>query len=271
MNEQFLFFTGEPNVTLPVLKHHPSWSPVLSAVSFSITSGRLHRRNSQIDDYRGVVYFADVRDKDIERQHLELFAKNAIPCWPDPAALLGVFDRHAALSRCISAGLVDHPVIQAEFSRKAALPFPYVLKIGNEHRGEGKYLIRSTADIPPWEGIATMEPFFLGESVRVLLLGNRAFGVRIHHDDSWIKNSPGARLEMWTPDASIIEHARKAKDLFELPIAGVDYVVNARGFHFIELNPFPRVGLSEESTLVARDIFREAMKQIEARVGAHGR
>lgn len=270
MDQRFLFFTGEPATTLPLLKSRPAWSPVLSAVSFVVTSGRIHRKNNETDDYRGIVYFADVRDKDLERRHLESFAKNAIPCWPNPAALLGVFDRHEALSRCMTAGLVDHPVIQAEFTRDAPLPFPYVLKIGNEHRGEGKYLIRSATDIPPWEGIATMEPFFLGESVRVLLLGDRAFGVRIHHDDSWIKNAPGARLERWTPNARLIEHARKAKDLFDLPIAGVDYVVNDQGFHFIELNPFPRVGLSEESMLVARDIFREAMNQIEARVGTHG-
>jgi hypothetical protein len=269
MVPRFLFFTGEPAVTLPLLKSHPSWSPVLSAVSFSAASGRLHRKNSEVDDYRGVIYFADVRDKDLERRHLELFVTHAIPCWPNPSDLLRISDRHEALSRCIAAGLVNHAVVQTKYTREAALPFPYVLKVGNEHRGEGKYLIRGAADIPPWEGIATMEPFFLGESIRVLLLGDQAFGVRIHHEDSWIKNAPGARLEAWQPDPSIIAHARKARDLFGLPIAGVDYVVNDRGFHFIELNPFPRLGLSEESTMVARSIFREAMKQIETRVDAH--
>ena len=52
--------------------------------------------------------------------------------------------------------------------------------------------------------------------------------------------------------------------LFGLEIAGVDYVIDAAGAHFIELNPFPRVGLSKESAAVAQGMFRSAMDAIEA-------
>jgi hypothetical protein len=265
MDPRFLFFTGEPTATLPLLKQRPAWAPVLSAITFNVTTGRLHRGKSATDDFRGAVYFADVRDKDIERHNLRAFAEHAIPCWPDPAALLAASERHAALARCVAAGLVDHPVIQAHFTEEPRLPLPYVLKIGEEHRGEGKHLIRSASDIPRWDGIATMEPFFAGESVRVLILGERAFGVRIHNEGSWIKNSPGASFEAWEPDAAIVEHARRATRLFGLEIAGVDYVIDRAGFHFIELNPFPRVGLSQESASAARGMFAAAMDTIEAR------
>jgi hypothetical protein len=265
MEPRFLFFTGEPAATLPLLKQRPTWAPVLSAITFDVMDGRLHRRRSAGDDFRGAVYFADVRDKDIERHNLRLLSDHAIPCWPAPAALLAASDRHAALGRCVAAGLIEHPVVQAHSTREPLLPFPYVLKIGEEHRGEGKHLIRSAGDIPPWDGIATMEPFFEGESVRVLLLGDRAFGVRIHNEGSWIKNSPGASFEAWEPGEAIAEHARRAMRLFRLEIAGVDYVIDKGGFRFIELNPFPRVGLSKESAAVAREIFRGAMDAIEAR------
>lgn len=265
MKPRFLFLTGEPAVTLPLLKQRPLWTPVLSAITFDVTAGRMHRRRTDGDDFRGAVYFADVRDKDIERHNLRLLSEHAIPCWPAPAALLAASGRHAALARCVAAGLVDHPVVQARFTREPPLPFPYVLKIGEEHRGEGKHLIRSEADIPRWDGIATMEPFFEGESVRVLLLGDRAFGVRIRNEGTWIKNAPGAAIEPWTPGEAIVEHARRAARLFGLEIAGVDYVIDAGGFHFIELNPFPRVGLSPESAAVAREMFGGAMDAIEAR------
>ncbi len=265
MDPRFLFFTGEPATTLPLLKQRPAWSPVLSAITFNVTAGRLHRGRSPSDDFRGAVYFADVRDKDIERHNLRVLSEHAIPCWPDPAALLAVSERHAALGRCVAAGLVDHRVVQAHFTEEPLLPFPYVLKVGEEHRGEGKHLIRSANDIPRWEGIATMEPFFVGESVRVLLLGERAFGVRIHNEGSWIKNAPGASFEAWEPGEAIVEHARRAMRLFGLEIAGIDYVVDPAGFHFIELNPFPRVGLTKESAAIARGIFGEAMDAIEAR------
>jgi glutathione synthase/RimK-type ligase-like ATP-grasp enzyme len=264
MNPRFLFLTGEPATTLPLLKSRPAWAPVLSAITFDIIAGRLHRRRSATDDFRGCVYFADVRDKDIERHNLRVLAGSSIPCWPDPAALLAVSDRHAAMARCVSAGLVEHPVVQARWTPEPALPFPYVLKVGDEHRGEGKYLIRSASDIVRWEGIATMEPFFDGESVRVLLVGDHAFGARIKNESSWIKNAPGASIEPWEPDPAVVLHARRAMRLFDLEIAGVDYVIDRVGPRFIELNPFPRVGLSKESAEAARGLFARRMDAIEA-------
>jgi hypothetical protein len=264
MTSRFIFLTGEPATTLPLLKSRPAWAPVLSAITFDITAGRLHRRGSAGDDFRGCVYFADVRDDDIARHNQGVLAGSAIPCWPDPAALLAVSDRHVAMARCLAAGLVEHPVVQARWTGEPLLPFPYVLKVGNEHRGEGKHLIRSAADIVPWDGIATMEPFFDGESVRVLLLGDHAFGVRIHNEGSWIKNAPGSSLEPWDPDPAIVAHARRAMRLFNLEIAGVDYVIDRSGPRFIELNPFPRVGISRESAEVARRLFSRQMDAIEA-------
>ncbi len=267
MPPRYLFFTGEPAVTLPLLKPRPAWTPVLSALSFDATAGRLHRRRSASDDYRGCVYFADVRDKDIERHNLGVFARSGWPCWPDPAALLGISDPHAALARCVAAGLVDHPVVQACWAPAPPLAFPYVLKVGDEHRGEGKFLIKSARDIERWEGIATMEPFFDGESVRVLLVGDEAFGARVRNENSWIKNTAGASVEPWSPPPRLVDHARRAMRLFGLQIAGVDYVIDARGPHLLEVNPFPRLGLSPESAAVARDFFTRQMDAIEASAG----
>jgi len=272
MQPRYLFLTGEPAATLPLLKERPAWAPVLSAVTFDVIEGRLHRRRSATDDFHGVVYFADVRDKDVEQHNLRVLAEHGIPCWPDPNALRAASQRHAALARCVAAGLVDHPVVQSLFTREPLLPFPYVLKIGEEHRGEGKHLIRSARDIPRWDGIATAEPFFEGESVRVLVIGEHVFGARIHNEGTWIKNAPGASFEPWEPDEAIAKHARRAAELFGLGVAGVDYVVDRESSHFIELNPFPRVGLSNESAALAREIFRGAMDVVEtaAKAGRAG-
>lgn len=267
MEPHFLFFTGEPALTLPLLKQRPQWSPVLSALRFSMTNGRLHRAKSASDDFRGVVYFADVHDKDIERHNLHLFSSRSVPCWPDPAALLELSDRHFALAKCRAAGLVDHSIVISGFTRQPLLPLPYVLKVGDEHRGEGKYLIRNAADIPSWEGEATAEPFFEGESVRVLLLGDRAFGLRIVNDTHWIKNSAGGRIEVWEPDSEIVAHARRARALFRLDVAGIDYVIDGTGFHFIELNPFPRLGMTKESAALAQNMLGSVMERIEAKIG----
>ncbi|MEI7895317.1 MAG: hypothetical protein WCI05_19630 [Myxococcales bacterium] len=265
MEPRFLFFTGEPATTLPLLKGRPTWAPVVSTMTFDVTGGRLHRRRSTTEGFHGVVYFADARDKDVERHNLRTMATHAIPCWPNPVALLAASGRHDAIDRCVAEGLIDHRVVQSQFTSRPPLAFPYVLKVGEEHRGEGKYLIRAAEDIPRWEGIATMEPFFEGESVRVLLVGDRAFGVKVLNDHSWIKNSMGASFEPWEPDEAMVKHARRAAALFGLEIVGVDYVVDAAGFHFIELNPFPRLGMSRESASAAREVLRRAMDDIEAR------
>lgn len=52
--------------------------------------------------------------------------------------------------------------------------------------------------------------------------------------------------------------------VFNLEIAGVDYVIDQAGPRFIELNPFPRVGLSKESAEAARGLFASRMDAIEA-------
>src|SRR5262249_18994076 len=69
-----LFPPGGPGAPPPLLKRRPAWAPVLSAINFDVTDGRLHRRRSAGDDFRGCVYFADVRDKDIERHNLGVLA-----------------------------------------------------------------------------------------------------------------------------------------------------------------------------------------------------
>lgn len=265
MAPRYLFLTGEPAVTLPLLRSRPGWAPVLSAVTFDFANSRLHRRRSREDDFRGCIYFADALDKETERHNLRTLIDSAIPCWPDPARLLAASGRHEALARCVAAGLVTHPVVQSLHTTEPLLPFPYVLKEGDLHRGEGKHLIRSAGDIPSWEGVATAEPFFEGESVRVLLIDEDVFGATIRNESSWIKNASGAVVEPWRPSDALVEHARRVASLFELTVVGVDYIVTREGAHLLELNPFPRTGLSADSAASARRAFGQRMDQIEGR------
>ncbi|MCU0654493.1 MAG: hypothetical protein MUF64_04140 [Polyangiaceae bacterium] len=263
MAPRYLFLTGEPAVTLPLLRSRPDWAPVLSAVTFDFAGSRLHRRRSREDDFRGCIYFADALDKDTERHNLRTLVGSAIPCWPDPARLLAASVRHEVLARCVAAGLVAHPVVQSLPTARPLLPFPYVLKVGDLHRGEGKHLIRSAEDIPSWEGVATAEPFFEGESVRVLLIDEEAFGATVRNESSWIKNASGAVVEPWQPPDALVEHARRVASLFALSVVGVDYILTREGAHLLEVNPFPRAGLSADSAASARRAFALRMDRIE--------
>ncbi len=148
------------------------------------------------------------------------------------------------------------------------------MKIGQAHSGEGKYLVNAYEELPHlhddglgmgWDGLATIEPFFEGRSARILLIGEHAFGIWNDNPNSWIKNSIGAETEMWpNPPATLVAHARTAAIIFGLEIAGVDYVIGADGaYHFLEINQFPGLDVSDEVVEVAKKFLGQRMDEIE--------
>ena len=115
-----------------------------------------------------------------------------------------------------------------------------------------------------FESIATAEPFFHGESVRILIIGERSFGIKFTNEISWIKNSVGSDIEMWdNPLPSLIAHARAVAQYFKLEIAGVDYILTPTSFHFLEINQFPGVNSSDETAFAAMEFLKEKMEIIE--------
>lgn len=222
------------------------------------------RRAGVVESIRGVVYYARADDVRVEHDNLDFILADGLPCVPDPSVLRRMSDRHAVLAECVHAGLVPHPVLQGLAADRPRLPFPFVLKTGQEHRGEGKHLCRSEEDVPPWDGVATLEPFFEGQSVRVLLIGELAFGIRFDNPDNWVKNQAGADVFPWEIPPEVESHARSVRALFGLDIAGMDYVVGDDGFHFLEANQFPGVDFSDETAAAARAVFGAWMDRVEA-------
>ena len=271
MNRPYLFMSGEFQASMPTVFLRDAWQHTMTPKRLLIDNGVLHRENI-IEDLKGIIFYADVDNKDIEIQNLRLLHDNSILCLPLSNTLLNMVDRHEVLLQCSILGFVDHPIIQARFEEKPSLPLPFVLKIGTSHRGEGKFLITKEFDMPEWKGIATIEPFFEGDSIRVLLIkdfviGNfKAFGIKLKNDNSWIKNSSGADIEFLEDiPQNLLDHAIAVTKAFELDIAGVDYILNKHGFHFLEINQFPGVGASDEIIETAKKLFNVWMILIERR------
>lgn len=269
-----LFMSGEFRVTMPVVFERESWQHTMSARRLVEEDGKL-RRTGTHEDLKGVVYYANAEDDAIEEHNLRLLAELGTPCWPPPSTLLGMLDRHEVMARCVARRMVDHRVLTLRPWEAAAIdiPYPYVVKTGNAHSGQGKHLVTRPEEIPPWEGWATVEPFFEGESWRVLLVGDTAFGIHMTNDSSWIKNSPGAETELVVGiDGPMVEHAKRVRDLFELEVAGVDYVVGKDGtFHFLEINQFPGVDVGDEATPVIAAFLRAKMDEVERAAGRRAR
>jgi hypothetical protein len=226
-----------------------------------------HRRGGA-ERLAGLVYYASVSDENIRRHNLELLSQLGCPCWPNPESTLGMDDRHWVMMWCIEAGLTTNDVFVGtrDVFDPNVMPDRFVLKVGNEHRGEGKLLVdKRSQEIPAWDGLATAEPFFEGTSYRVLLIDNETIFLRFDNPDSWIRNGVGGDVtQVSEPSRGMITHAKKVRDLFSSEICGIDYVVEADGtFRFLEHNQFPGVGSCDASISAAKKFFRGKMDLVE--------
>jgi hypothetical protein len=262
--------SGEYKISMNIVFQRESWSHTMTPSRLTLTEGGFKRSNVS-EVLKGVIYYHRTDDYNIELDNLNFIIKNNIPCWPDPSKLLSMSDRHKVLKDCVNSGLVDHPVFQGTYedytARELSIQFPFVLKTGQEHRGEGKYLIEKESDVPKWDDIATIEPFFVGQSCRVLFIGEKYFVIKYDNPTSWIKNSAGADLEVWDNyPKELVEHAKLVRYKFGLEITGIDYVVEKNKIHFLEINQFPGLGISDESVETARVFFKKKMDEVEAKV-----
>jgi hypothetical protein len=143
----YLFMAGEFSVTMPLVFSRDDWSHTMNKTKLVITDGRLHRSNIPGEDLKGIIFFADQCQKELELENLNLLYWKEINCWPSARTLLQMTDRHAVLARAVKCGFVSHPVVQGAMEDKPRLPFPFVLKTGFDHRGEGKFLINYESEI----------------------------------------------------------------------------------------------------------------------------
>jgi hypothetical protein len=261
----YLFMAGEFYASLPlVLKANDWYHTLRSARLYENDNGSL-RRECVHEDIHGIIYHCDVEDKSIERHNLDVIKKSNTVCWPPIDVIEPMLDRFYVLHKCCEAGFVTHDVwIANDCNVKSSLKFPYVLKVGNIHRGEGKYLIKSVGDIPTWSGTASAEPFFDGESYRVFVVGDREFVVHIRNDESWIRNSLGGDVSVvGEPTLGLVKHARQVCEEFRLELAGIDYIVDADGFHLLEANVFPGLNYGDETKPVVEEFLRSKMTLVE--------
>lgn len=257
--------SGEFRISMGVAFLRDHWQHTMSPEELTIEGNYIRRKRYPRELLKGVIFYADMDNKELERKNLELMSSLNFPCWPNPNALLNMLDRHKVLAECIKLGFVNHHVIQTNNLSGKLLNYPFVLKMGNSHRGIGKYLIKSKDDLPKDNSeIVTIEPFFRGASVRILIIDEYAFGIRITNTNSWIANSSGAETETFTPNDAIIRHARAVAKVFNLDFAGVDYIVeDDDNFHFLEINQYPGLDISDEAEPLIKNALNKKLQLIE--------
>lgn len=246
-----LFLSGEFSISMPLCFATDNWQWTMTPTRLEVDGSKLLYRGEEIS---GVIHYADCADKKLEFDNLHHIAWCDVPCWPDPYTLIHMLDRHVVMEMCIDLKLTTNDQVHVlQYGDLVPMGYPYVLKVGQAHRGEGKYLIKRPADLlfVDWPGDSvrcTVEPFYEGRSVRALAVGDRWFGLEVTNDQSWIKNTAGAEVTEVELPRGLLTHANEVKEAFELDVAGIDYIVRDDGsFEFLEVNQYPGLGAVEEA------------------------
>jgi hypothetical protein len=161
------------------------------------------------------------------------------PCFPRARAMMDCRLRLPCLVRALEAtrfgGLARG---YADRGTTFAAEGEVVAKWGEWHCGENKERVNET-----WTaGEPTLfEGFVRGESVRVQLIGERAWQYRLGGED-WRRSIHHAAAGEMPLDPELEEDARRLQRHFGLEIAGIDYVVAEDGSkHLLEVNHIPSV------------------------------
>jgi glutathione synthase/RimK-type ligase-like ATP-grasp enzyme len=277
MVRDFLFLSGESGLTLKLVFSRDDWMHSCSATRLVPTEdGFVRREIFPREKLKGLVYLADVDDKQLSFENLCLLNqfKTKTVAWPRPQALLSCHDRFVIHDWLTKNKHIQHATwsglwVNRLNALKEVNSFPFVVKVGNTHRGQGKYLVKTLEEwnnFPKWDGVdALVEPFFEGISVRALKVGKRIWGIKTKNKNSWIKNSAGAEQNLVRLDKEIRNHAQTVSEIMCLDIAGVDYIVDKSGkFHFLELNQYPGLAhYGEKITKHVSEFLLKKMQEIE--------
>jgi hypothetical protein len=202
---------------------------------FQVRGGRTKVESARVegrfDEVSGVVWHGYFDDAVPTRRALAI---SSTPSFPDLRMTLPHDDRLLSLALATRADGVEVPRSVLGAGDVFEADAMTVAKWGDRHCGEGKarFVGRFEAD-----AATVLEPFLEGSSERVLLVGNAAWHLRYESDD-WRKNVR-AKVSLIAPDAALIARARKIAAALSLPIAGIDFLVHARGATLLEVNAYP--------------------------------
>lgn len=161
------------------------------------------------------------------------------PCLPNARAMmdcrlkLPCLVRALALSRFAepSRGYVSPGV---EYSTEVER----IAKWGNWHCGENKSRFQHSM---VFAESAIVERFLPGVAVRVVVIGERSWQIKLEGDD-WLKSIHHPASAMMEIDADLLEDTRRVARGFGLEIAANDYIISEEGVpHLLEVNHVPNV------------------------------
>jgi hypothetical protein len=160
-------------------------------------------------------------------------------CYPNARAMLDCRLKFACLVRALQYTRFGAPARgYASAYTRIEGEAEQVAKWGNWHCGENKARFRGS-----WTGEenAIIEPFIEGQAVRVVIVGDCAWQIRLAGND-WLKSIHHNDAALMEIHEELLEDTRAVQAGFGLEIIANDYIVTEHGTkHLLEVNHIPNV------------------------------
>jgi hypothetical protein len=176
------------------------------------------------------------------------------PCFPSPRAMMDLRLKLPGLLRALDHTRFGFPREFASANTLFSAGRESVAKWGNWHCGENKE--RFTSE---WSGneAAVIEPFIDGTAVRVVMIGDRYWQIKLEGDD-WLKSIHHSTAQFMPVDPELLEDTKHIKAAFGLEIIANDYMVGRDGRRYLlEVNHIPNVDRFPEIWQAFRDYVVE--------------
>lgn len=162
------------------------------------------------------------------------------PCLPDATGMMDLRLRHSGLVRSLKATKFGALPRGMSLNKEVIeTSHEMVAKWGNWHCGDDKYKFSGE-----WEtsGEPTLlEHFVKGEAVRIMLMGDKAWQIKLT-GDNWLKSIHHNDSGEMAIDAELLEDTKNIANHFNLEMVGVDYMVAEDGAKYLlEVNHIPNV------------------------------
>lgn len=201
-----------------------------------------------------------------------------------PRAIEAAVDKYLASAKLQSAGLATPRTWVCQSLADALEGFRALggdVVVKPVFGGEGRGIFRVDDESLAWRVFSTLAQLrcvvYLQEyiphngfDIRLLVLGDRVFGMRRVNPEDWRTNvSRGARAEPLDPGQKLIEIARRAAAAIGAPFAGVDVLPDRNGCEFVlEVNGVP--GWKALAATLQVDIAATLLDYIESMVMQRG-
>lgn len=164
------------------------------------------------------------------------------PCLPNPRAMMDCRLRIPCLVRAMTWTKFGNPprgFASPEVELNPKKVGQVVAKWGNWHCGKNKEYLTEDSWWTP--ASCLIEDFFVGEVVRVTLIGEKFWQLRLQGDD-WKKSIHHPDTEFMEPDEDLVSDTKNIAKGFGLEVVANDYIVSSSGEKYLlEVNHIPNV------------------------------